>query len=364
VSDVVRFNRVEGLALGGGYRQRLGAGFSATIRARYGLEDRDPKGELSIGWQNAASQGVRLRLLADHATAGDDQERSVTVNSLAAQEFGSDYTSPFWYGFAGVTADLGRRLGVFWSVDAGIEGFDSVRVHATPARGRFAPTLPVLGLVGPGVQLRASMPTRLGVLGVETSAELAGRLFAPVGSCDALTAECEAGTVGRVSGRLQVERPIGRQRFVARTSAAAAMGELIPTQFLAFYGGPTSGPGYDFHALAGTAGVSQRLEWRLPVPFAPMRLGRFGRVPASATLAPYAHAVALRELPASWREPAPGSPGYRGLVGERGSWRAYPSVGVGFLTLFDLVRFDVARGLRDGRWTFNVDVTRDFWRIL
>jgi len=37
---------------------------------------------------------------------------------------------------------------------------------------------------------------------------------------------------------------------------------------------------------------------------------------------------------------------------------------VGLLGFFDLVRFDVARGLRNGRWTFGVDLTRDLWRIL
>jgi hypothetical protein len=42
----------------------------------------------------------------------------------------------------------------------------------------------------------------------------------------------------------------------------------------------------------------------------------------------------------------------------------YPSVGVGLIALFDLLRIDVAKGLRDGRWTWNVDITRDFWRIM
>jgi hypothetical protein len=34
------------------------------------------------------------------------------------------------------------------------------------------------------------------------------------------------------------------------------------------------------------------------------------------------------------------------------------------LTFFDLLRFDVARGIRHGRWTFAVDFTHDLWRIL
>jgi hypothetical protein len=42
----------------------------------------------------------------------------------------------------------------------------------------------------------------------------------------------------------------------------------------------------------------------------------------------------------------------------------YPSVGIGALSFFDLFRIDVARGLRDGRWTFSADVGRDLWGIL
>ncbi len=41
-----------------------------------------------------------------------------------------------------------------------------------------------------------------------------------------------------------------------------------------------------------------------------------------------------------------------------------PSVGLGALSFFDLLRVDVARGLRDGRWTFSIDLSRDFWSIL
>jgi hypothetical protein len=45
--------------------------------------------------------------------------------------------------------------------------------------------------------------------------------------------------------------------------------------------------------------------------------------------------------------------------------QVFPSAGAGFLTPFDLVRIDVARGLTHrGRWIFNVDISREFWRIL
>ena len=68
-----------------------------------------------------------------------------------------------------------------------------------------------------------------------------------------------------------------------------------------------------------------------------------------AILAPFFHTAYIRR-PVTIR-------------GSDSGW--YPSVGIGTLVLFDdLLRVDVARGLRDGRWTFSVDVTRDLWGIL
>ena len=47
-----------------------------------------------------------------------------------------------------------------------------------------------------------------------------------------------------------------------------------------------------------------------------------------------------------------------------GGWSSYPSVGVGVIGFFDLLRIDVARTLRGGRWLFSVDAARDFWKVL
>ena len=113
-------------------------------------------------------------------------------------------------------------------------------------------------------------------------------------------------------------------------------------------GGPVSGPGYDYHQFAGRVGGTARVEWRAHVPFVGMSLGPYGHAPASATLAPFATVIYTADSPSFARTPA----GF------------YPAVGIGALVFFDIVRFDVARGLRRGRWTFSVDVTRDLWRIL
>jgi hypothetical protein len=84
------------------------------------------------------------------------------------------------------------------------------------------------------------------------------------------------------------------------------------------------------------------------VPFVSIPLGRFGHTPATITLAPFLQAVYINDA-------AP-------FAARTQGW--YPAVGVGALILYDALRVDVARGLRDGRWTFSLDVMRDLWRIL
>jgi hypothetical protein len=122
----------------------------------------------------------------------------------------------------------------------------------------------------------------------------------------------------------------------------------VPPQYLVYLGGPVSAPGYEYHRFSGELGVGQRVEWRAGLPFLPLSLGRFGTAPASVTVAPYLHTAYIGQPVA--------------IRGSDSGW--YPSVGIGALMLFDVLRFDVARGLRDGRWTFSFDVTRDLWRVL
>ena len=110
-----------------------------------------------------------------------------------------------------------------------------------------------------------------------------------------------------------------------------------------------SAPGYRYHELAARAGASTRLEWRTQIPAPALSLSRFGTIPGRATLAPFVQATyARRALSSDVAHP-------EGI---------YPSLGVALQPFFDLVRLQVARGLRHGTWTFNVDVTRDFWGVL
>ena len=106
ISDFARFNRVEGLAIGQGIRRQLGNGFSATARGRYGIDDKDGKGTATLAWQSSSGFGVRAFGIRDFRELGDQPERSIALNSIAAQEFGSDYTDPYLVRGGGLGLDL------------------------------------------------------------------------------------------------------------------------------------------------------------------------------------------------------------------------------------------------------------------
>ncbi len=344
VSDVVRVRRAEGLALGAGISRALGGGRRAAVQARYGLSDEQLKGRLGLSWVRASGVGLHLFAEREYRDAGDIVERSGLVNSIAAQEFGSDATEPFDTRSAGVAIDLGRALGMAWRLSGAYEHHEPVQVVATPSRGRYEPVIDALDARTVRVGLAFDRPTALFIGGTEL--RLHGELRAVSFRPRALSLG-EPGTV-RLFVDATIERPVGSHRLISRTALAAveAIAEVVPAQELVYLGGPVSGPGYRYHELVGEIGGSQRLEWRIPAPFFAIPLGRFGEAPPRMTLAPFASVVFLartwHERPAGW----------------------YPSVGTGALLFFDALRLDVGRGLRDGRWTFSVDVTPELWRVL
>ena len=335
VSDFVRANRVEGLAIGAGIARKLGEGFSVSARGRYGLDDERAKGRGTISYRRASGAGFDIAAYDDFHDAGDVRETSGVISSLAAQEFGTDLTDP--YRARGASASVRTRPLAGWtiSIEGALERHSPLEVHATPATGRFEPTIPASTMREQRGTLSFDRPTRLGPLGLEMQMHFDASMMRFRDRHETYR------EMSRFSYRGNAERPIGSGRLVLRSLAAwAAGGDSLPAQHLVYIGGPSSAPGYEFHRFAGRAGASQRFEVQFPVPFASFSLGRYGRTPASITLAPFANAAWV----------------------DRTGW--HPSAGIGALTIFDLLRFDVARGLRDGRWMFSVDVSREFWSIL
>ena len=353
ISDFGRVNRVEGLALGAGITRKLGEGFAASARGRYGFADAHAKGRAGISYRRASGAGFDLTGYDDYSDVGDVRETSGLASSLAAQEFGTDFTD--LYRARGGSASVRSRPIAGWTVslEGVIERHDALAVNATPATGRFEPTVAATKLRERRFTLAVERPTRLGPLGLEMQLHFGAALIQYRDPSESYR------SMSRFAARGTAERPLGSTRLVSRSFAAwTAGGESIPNQHLVFIGGPTSAAGYQFHQFASRAGVSQRVEVQFPVPFPSFSLGRYGKTPASITLAPFANAA--------WVDRTVGArvPGetLELLRAPRSGW--HPSVGIGVLTIFDLLRFEVARGLRDGRWTFSADVTRDLWSIL
>jgi hypothetical protein len=365
ISDFVRFNRVEGAALGSGLAWRLGNGVRISGIGRYGLQDREAKGRAELSWQNASGMTARAYYANDFRDVGDVPERSRLVNSIAAQEFGSDYTHPYFteHVGAGVGLQLGRNS---WSLDVTRERQRALTVNAAPANGSFESLVGAAPVRAWRGILRAERPTSLGWLGTE----IRGVVEARVTATDASASSCGAGAciatrVIRGSAVLEVERAWGDTRFVSRSQGAAASGSpALVAQDVVFLGGPVSAPGYPFHVFIGDRALSQTFGLHLPIPFPAISLGRFGRSPANARLVPHVTGIALHQVPVTTTvltAPiliAPPNPL---------SFRAsgfYTSAGASLITGFDLFVLDVSHGFRDRRWTFSFDVTRAFWSIL
>jgi hypothetical protein len=347
VSDFLRVNRVEGLAVGAGASLRAGAGIVTSLRGRYGFADHDLKGRFGAALHRGDGTGIELFALHDFRDVGDVAERSTAINSFAAQEFGSDASDPYDVRAVGAGAELGVHGGLRWRLEGAYERQDALRVHASPAWGSYEPLVPARGVHEERITLTFGRPTAVQLFGTELrfGGQLRGGFLQPRDS-GGVNANS---SFARLSLTAHGERALGAGHLVLESTVAGVTAPPdAPPQELVFLGGPVTGPGYDYHQFAGRVGASARVEWRAAVPFFGLSLGPYGHAPASATLAPFATVIYSASDASFARDPA--------------GW--YPAIGIGALVFFDMVRVDVARGLRRGRWTFSLDVARDLWPIL
>ncbi|MDH5235600.1 MAG: hypothetical protein OEW77_11625 [Gemmatimonadota bacterium] len=345
LSDFVRVNRAEGLALGLGVTRQFGAGVAAKVTGRYGTADRRGKVSGSVGWTSAAGRNITLGARNDFATVGIVPEVSGLRNSLAAQEFGSDWTD--LHAVRGVSITLGLRPRTAerstsrFTLEFAHETQRPLAVAATPVTGSYEPAFPAMAARVQSVGLGWVASGQGEVPGTRWRATLrleGARVRDPAAG--------GSGLLARTSVDLEARRPVAGGALDLRTVAGAVTpGTGIPSQFLVFFGGPVTGPGYSFHSIAGRLGVSQRVEYQLRIPFVSLNLGRFGRVPSSLVAAPFLQGVWLS-------------------AGPVGKLAPFPSVGLGVLSMFDVIRVDAARTLRGNGWLFSVDVSRDFWKVM
>jgi hypothetical protein len=346
VSDLVRYTRAEGLALGIGGAHRDGTGLMVSGRVRYGFGDDQLKGQVAIGPSPAFGRVPTVQLFAEREYRDlGFAERAGVTNSLGALLFSSDFTTQVDTRAVGLQWRPRPTSAFTWRLAA--ERDAPTAVHWSGVRGAFAPTLSAWTLRG----ARAEVSGAGGWVATEPTAwrgqwALAASAGAYEGTVDAQFVQPR---VARAIGQLQLTRPLAGDRSVLlHTMAGMAGGQALPPQWLVFAGGPWSAPGYAWHAFGSRALLSQRVEVRQPVAGPSVSLGRFGRSPPHITLAPYVQTLAV----------ASGTAARPTVAG------VYPSAGLGVLFFYDLVRADIARGMRDGQWRISVDIDRAFWGIL
>ena len=335
-SQFVHENRVEGIALGVAATVHPTPRLSVNAGTGYGFSDHQwkPHGAATYTTSYGASvTASAYRTLHDVSIV---PERSGLINSFAAQEYGSDFTGLFSARGGALTLAAPSGMAIRPTVELALEDQGMVQVNAVPASGRYEPAEPATPLREARATLHLDAP-RFDLFGMSATAAL---------SLSAVHDREQSGGQavserGRGLATLAATRGMGGgQLALSFLAAGLTNSSRTPPQELIGLGGPITAPGYDFHSLVGARAATAHVEWRFKVPFLPIPLGSWGRAPATATIAPFVHTA--------W-------------VDGKG-W--YPSIGTGALTVFDLLRFDVARGTRDGRWSFYFDVSRDFWGIL
>lgn len=355
-SDFIRVNRVEGLAVGAGFNLRIAPRLFFAARGRVSNDDdQHGKGFAALRWEQPSGTKLELFGSHDYVDTGDQLERSSVFNSLAAQEFGNDMSDLYNKTEAG-TRLLARVRGTDVSITASAEENKRLAVHATPFTGSYLAAPQIDPLRGARLTLGFDRPLRPwrgpGLLHVE----LKGHVLTTL-EPQPLEGMIPSGLLNyRASIGVEHRSSLGTTHFIVRENAAASFGDTVPLQHMVYFGGPVSLPGYGLHEVAGKYGSVTRLEMQVPVPFITIPLGRFGRIPGQARLAPHVSGAVVG-----------GSASCTPVFGGRCPGLTegfYPSAGVGLITIYDLLRFDVARGFKDGRWTFNIDVSRDFWSIL
>jgi hypothetical protein len=332
LSDVIRYNRSEGLALGFGGSVAPYPGVQLRGRGGYAFEAGHPFGSLllSIGEGQTRVEGS--------VYGNQPNDLSLTPaasgfgNTLATVFAGRDYTDfHFADGVAlSLRSEIGQRLSGSATIRRERQRGPTTQLSSGPLGGSFRPLIPVDdgSLLGGQISLRHTVPSGLSRW---TSAEihLDGGSFQE--SC---ADSCPA---SRRFGRSQAAILTGWRWGVATSEmevqarGGMATGDL-PTQQLFYLGGRGTLPGYDFRSLAGTRYL-------------------LGNATVSAEIHP-TWVRARGHAGVGWTQP-----GNSSVV--------RPSVGIGVGILHDILHLDLHRGTGSGgRWEMIVESNRGFWDFL
>jgi hypothetical protein len=338
VSDLVRVNRVQGLALGASGVVGVGRN-RIQLRPSLGIGTSD--GRATGGLSAMVGQGATQLSLGAHRTVDDVGDTPVIaplLNSVMAQEFGKDYGDYFRLDRAEVA--IRQRFGARHAVtlSGGIEHAYSLDVSHAPASGTYRSN-PALGAGEYRVarlELARGARSTLAV-GRDLDGELA--LEAGDGSSDYV----------RASGTLRLRQRVGNAELVL-TGAGGWGSARLPAYRGFVMGGRGTLVGEPFRAFGGRSLALGRLEWRVDVPAPAIPLGSFASTGHSVTLAPF--------VAAGW------AAGQQAGVPWASSDGIRPVAGLAVDLFMRLIRVEGGIALRTGDFGLTVDVNREWWGIL
>lgn len=343
LSDLIRVNRVQGLAFGFGLGFHFNGGYQLRGSLGYGLSDHRITAGLGAGltrgttdWSLAARRAIR--------DIGDEPVVSGVVNSFLAQEAAIDLGSYLLGEELGV--GLHHRFDQRWALDLAsrLEHTSSVETRARPLRRSYQPN-PALGS---GTYLLGRAVFSLAARGALDRSDLKAQLGFEGG-----TGESEYFRVS-VRSDLSVRIPVGHLRL--RTVAGLATAGLPKSRSFAI-GGRGTLPGERFRGYGGRRVLAAQLEWRLRVPVPAIGLGPFATTGNRAILAPF--------FGIGWAGGTIAGLDWTASQGPR------PVVGLAGEFLQGLIRIEAARRLRhfpgdppEPLLRLTIDLSPEWWPIL
>lgn len=335
-SDLLRVNRVQGVAIGAGAALGIWGG-RATLRPSLQLATADGRvtGGLGVEYRLASGRGhVTLTAERRIRDVADDAPISPLVNSIVAQETGDDHGD--WYLADRVAVGLDHRIGARSSIslEAGRERALSLVTKATPARGTYRPN-PALGS-----DTYTYVRGALGVMGRGIVPPVDLRLHAEAGIAGAGYARVS----GRLSGRTRARRSVIEWRM----EAGQGTGDM-PAARSFVLGGWGTLPGEPFRAFGGRGYALARADWMVLDVGPSVRLGPVGPTAIVERLGPFVAAGA------AWG-PISGLPW-------RPSWGLRPVLGVSMDILSSVLHAEVGWAPRAGAGLV-IDAGSAWWGIL
>ena len=341
ISSVYRYNRAEGSFAGAGTSFRLGSTWRLLSRGGYAFERRN--GQLAVNVRSSPTPrgltgGVWWNELQNADGGRGLAGASRTVNTLSGLLTNRDYTDPYFTSGAGIR--YGWSLGASSSLEVGAEWErhrsgtnvvdDGLGVDPATESGTSRPVLSVDE--GDDRALEVSHATRTAARGFESSAtarvgQMEDQAYASLWWATTLRRELhERGTTLEAGLRVGIST------------------EDAPLQKLFLLGGRHTLPGYPFRSFIGNQIALLRVE------------------ASQALLAPWlkVHIFGAAGVTGFARTNLP-DPGWL----RRDTDGVKSSAGLGLKLGWDLLRFDVGRGLNDGGdWEFVFSVQRRFWEWL